>query len=365
MSPSSRLRILLLQLEFHHWSAARHWSYAAQLGYEEGLEAAGVEYFTLTTPWFAKAQALCGGNKFDQVWIDVGRHDLLDERFMDWVASVAPVRVGFIGESLDSVVPVSEKRISREKVEHRLGYLTHVLAVDERDAEEIHSRRSLPAMWWPQAVPSRTIIYPPPQPRMNSAVFCGGQSAIRDFFLKHPDLRGLLLQPPSPERGTIYPSLFHALHIATREFQRIKRPASPRALAGYLRTLRWIRRRCFDRWLKALQAGCAVVNLPHQLKAYPGRVVEGMAAGRPVISWDIPDRPRSRRLFEDGKEILFFSRDNPAQLAEHIQHIQREPEFARKLVESAQKKLWRSHTIEERVCQILDWIETGATPAYE
>jgi glycosyltransferase involved in cell wall biosynthesis len=129
--------------------------------------------------------------------------------------------------------------------------------------------------------------------------------------------------------------------------------------------LRIIRRQAFAQWISGLQAGCAVVNLPHFVKTYAGRVVEGMAAGRPVISWEIPDRPRNTALFEANREILLFSRDVPTQLAEHIRHIRREPGFAQQLVERARRKLRRFHTLEKRVQHILRWLEAGDEPDYD
>jgi glycosyltransferase involved in cell wall biosynthesis/SAM-dependent methyltransferase len=89
-----------------------------------------------------------------------------------------------------------------------------------------------------------------------------------------------------------------------------------------------------------------------------------MAAGRPVISWEIPDRPRNKTLFEDGKEIVLFDKSNPQQLANHIRHIQNNPDFARHLATSALTKVRKFHTIENRVRQILSWIDTDTEPVF-
>ena len=145
----------------------------------------------------------------------------------------------------------------------------------------------------------------------------------------------------------------------------VRRPLVEKMLlASYLYLLRAIRQRCFELWLKCLQTGCAVVNLPSLVRANPGRVVEGMAAGRPVISWEIPDRPQNNALFQDGKEILLYPEDSPAVLAEHIKRIKGDRGFADQIAENARRKIGRIHTIEVRVRQILDWITTGDEPSF-
>ena len=117
-------------------------------------------------------------------------------------------------------------------------------------------------------------------------------------------------------------------------------------------------------YLRGLQAGCAVVNLPSGFQGYASRVMEGMAAGRPVISWQVPDRPQVNVLFADEKEILLFPKDDPSHLAAQIQRVLSEPELGCRIVINARRKLLRFHTLETRVRQILDWVETGAPPVY-
>jgi len=113
-----------------------------------------------------------------------------------------------------------------------------------------------------------------------------------------------------------------------------------------------------------MQEGCAVVNLPSCVKAYAGRVPEAMAAGRPVISWRVPDRPRTEALFADGREILLFDADRPEELVEHARRLCRDEGLGRRMADAARTKLRRFHTIEHRTGQILDWLERGATPDF-
>ena len=131
----------------------------------------------------------------------------------------------------------------------------------------------------------------------------------------------------------------------------------------YLNAVRRIRKRSYVRWLRGLQSGVAVVNLPHFVKSYTPRVIEGMAAGRPVLSWEIPNRPRSKAMFEDGQEILLFN--TPDELADHIQRLQSDAVLAQTITENARRRIRQFHTTDKRVRQILDWIESGKEPTYQ
>jgi tetratricopeptide (TPR) repeat protein len=105
------------------------------------------------------------------------------------------------------------------------------------------------------------------------------------------------------------------------------------------------------------------VNLPSIFKCYAGRVVESMAAGRPVISWD-PPRARTRALFAPGQEIELFDREDARGLAQAILRLQENPEAAQQMAESARAKVLRHHTAEVRMRQVLDWLARGDEPDY-
>ena len=89
-----------------------------------------------------------------------------------------------------------------------------------------------------------------------------------------------------------------------------------------------------------------------------------MAAGRPVISWEIPGRPLNKALFEDEREILLYPENDPHQLASHLKRILTDRDLSQRIVLNARKKIRRFHTSEIRVRQILDWINNGQVPAY-
>ena len=362
--------ILLVTLEFSNWDNAGHWPYPMNFGLEEGLAANDVEYFTIPAlhevpssapgSWLSRAQSLCKGMKFDQVWMEIV-HSNLDEPFLEWIEALAPVRVGFICESLE-IHPGewsnnSNGTLRRQKaVEERLPYLTHVVAVDLYDVEWFNSEGPIPAMRWPiEAVPESFMTAQPPPPQHDYAIFYGALYGERKRWIEEPCLKGLLVRPDaSPEYLTDLPRLFDELNSSMLVCLQ-NGMDSMELLSSHMESLRMIRRECYSLYLQGLQSGCAVVNLPQFGKTYAGRVAEGMVAGRPVITWEISDRPKTRSLFEDGKEILLYSKDKPEQLAAHIQHIQRDPEFARYLVENARNKI-AENSSEKFVGRLLSWL---------
>lgn len=360
-------RVLHLQLEFEDWATARGWSYASGLGMEEGFAASGVEWLTVTTPWLPRLRELCGDRQFDQVWFDIARSEVVDFALLEWLADTVPVRVGYMAESLEYEPEAwalnPEFRVRKQRAWSRLSYVTHVLGVDERDTEAI-AASGVPALWWPQAVPRRVLAQPFTPRGCQPAVFAGAVYGQRGEWLERPDLKGLLARAVSGEHTSPYPLYFDALHVAVRHFLASGNATTETHLQDYLDHLRRIRRRGFDAWLDCLRGGSAVVNLPHLVRAYPSRIFEAMAAGRPVVSWRIPDRPRTERLFQEGEHILFFDHDDPASLAAILGKLRADEPYAARLAERAWNRVAVRHTVEQRVAEILSWIETGREPAH-
>ena len=368
-------RVLFVTFEGPTWKNASHWSYTANLSFEEGLEANGIEYLTFIADtifsekkasWLDYARELCDGQKFDQAWVEVV-HSRLDESFLDWLTTVAPLRVGFACESLE-IGPEEWSnnprgcQMRQDAFARHLKYLTHIVAIDEADADKFNQSGPIPAMWWPGKVPRRYICQQPPPFQHNVSIFYGALYGDRKRWLENKELAGLLVRPSaSLEHFTKYPKMFDELRIRADQVLESGR-ADRGALSSYLEQLRHIREACFALWLETLQIGCAVVNLPQFGRAYAGRVVEGMAAGRPVIAWEIPDRPRTKALFEDGKEILLYS--DPEQLAEHIRRIKSDPGFARKIAANARMKVESLHTTEIYVREVFEWASGSALTTF-
>ncbi|MBI5671911.1 MAG: glycosyltransferase, partial [Nitrospirae bacterium] len=364
-------KILLVQLEFGTWAQAKAWSYLGNFAVEDGLRANGCDCVTLpalsgvpdSSPlsWLHHAKQLLAGQRFDQVWVWLV-HNRYSDAFLEWVAELAPVRVGLIMESLE----YSEEDCRRWPhlrdraafVKGQIRHMTHVLTADERDADVFKQSGLVPALFWPSAVPSRFITETIERPSRREAAFYGELYGERKAWLAMPGLKDLLIHPPSAEAATEFPQLFNTLHQQMAErFQSGWRP-NPAALTEYVELWRRLREVIFANWLASLKTWSAIVNLPSLFQSYAGRVVESMAAGRPVISWEIPNRSRTHQLFKNGREILLYPKDRPAGLKEHVERISRDVTYARDIAMAARAELLKSHTAEVRARQWLDWIET-------
>jgi Tfp pilus assembly protein PilF len=364
-------------LEFSEWQHARHVSYAAQMGLSEALRANGADLLTLPSVfgwpeaarhrWWQLVREMCAGRTFDQVWIEVVHSKWSDVELV-WFASLAPVRVGMIMESLTYQAETCSQNPSlegrKDHVWRRLGSLTHALAVDESDVEALNRVAGLKALWWPQAVPSRFIGSLPKETSPTHAVFAGMVYGERKAWLDHPELKSLLQLLPSPEDATALPRLFDDVNAAVCSVLMKGESVPSQLLVRHAEILGCLRGESFSAWLRGLQQGSAVVNLASLFQGYAGRVFEAMAAGRPVISWEVENRPLTRSLFESEKEILLFSKSSPSELAEQIRRVQNDSGLARRLAENAQQRLKQLHTLEWRITQILDWITYGEQPDF-
>lgn len=376
-TPVRRPKILLIPFECANWQNARAWSYNGYFAFEEGLQAAGVDFVTIPAiagfpsdhpaSWLNYARELCNGQQFDQAWVWLTHNDY-HPGFFEWLAATAPVRVGVIMESMEHTTeeyrsyPLLPGR--QERVATMLRHMTHVLAFDEADAESFAADLPLSALWCPPVVPARCLCAKVELPAPGPAIFNGTiYSPERRSFFEHSKLRQRLIQPPLPEDKTDLPARFDAAQLRALNSLSGRGTASFSQLEAHVDEVRQVRRQLFDLWLQALRAGYATVNLPSVYKGYAGRVVESMAAGRPVISW-APPRARTRALFTPDQEILLFDRQSPAELRRQIDRLQKEPVLAHSLAEQAREKVLRYHTAEVRVRQILNWIEQGTQPDY-
>ena len=360
------LRILVIQAENLNWQHAKNYSYCLHLGFEEGLQANGVECLILTTPWFSRLQEICGKIQFDQVWINDLTHFCHIDASLEEIVNLAPIRVGFVTESVEyhpeeyNAFPWLRER--RTRIDKQFEYVTHIAAVDEQDVVNLKQRFDKPTMWLPNSIPERYISEHVSTRAKKMALFSGSVYGKRVNYLEEPRLKSLLAYQKSPDAHSINGFLFDIL--PNHRFGRIITPlfSSHFLYPIYLNLSRYIRRKSLILWLQNLQTGVAVINLPHLIKGYSSRVIEGLASGRPVISWEIPNRPQNTAMFEDEHEILLYS--TPEQLANQIERVLSDPAFGEQIAQNASNKVRRFHTTEKRVQQILHWVETDEAQDY-
>ncbi|ULA63108.1 MAG: Glycosyltransferase [Nitrospira sp.] len=377
MSRTQHPTALLLQLEFPDWAQARPWTYSWNFAVREGLEAAGFECVTVpiiadvpcqdSHSWTSHAKRWLKGRTFDQAWVWLV-HSPLDQGTLEWLAELAPVRVGIIMESQtydeEDYVWAPYLRQRRVRVEEQIRAMTHVLAPDELDVLDLNHRRVAPTLWWPQMVPGRFIAAPTGTPRFNRGVFHGTPYGPRQQWIQHPLLQRHLTFAPPASPPTPAQQLFDRLQLAARDLLKTGSPVPESLFKQYVHKLKEIRAAEFADWMERLSDWAAIVNLPSLAKFYGGRVLEGMAAGRPIVSWAISNRPRNARLFEEGAEILTFPKDDPAVLAGMLERLLQDHSLASRIARAAQAKVQRYHTAEIRIRQTLDWIDSGRQPDY-
>jgi hypothetical protein len=362
--------VLLILHDGRTWKDARGIAYTCGFAYEDALRARGADVTCITTPWSSRMLEVLRGSTFDQIWVQIV-HAKLSEELLHWMTEAAPIRVGFVQESLEYDDAVMSMRLEysktppwKERVRERGRFMTHIVACDEMDCVAINAEAGTPALWWPQAVPERFVCRDIPDVADPRAVFAGRIYTVRAEVLQHPDVRRHIWVRTSLEAGTPYPTLFNLVHVVTRLISGASTRMGRTILPAYVDMVRRIREECFSRWLETLRGGAAVISLPHTVRAYPGRVVEAMAAGRPVIAWEIPDRPRCGALFEKDKEILFYDKEKPERIAAHIERIAVDPAYGRDISTNARDRILEFHTTEKRADQILGWIDRGDEPTF-
>jgi len=372
-----RPRVIFIPLEFQTWQNASHQPYSCCLGFEEGFDAAGADYFTVPayhestssekSSWLSRINELCRGMKFDQVWIEIV-HSRYDSQFLEWITAIAPVRIGIMGESIETDPqehPAGVKH-RRENIERSLSAMTHLILVDETDVDRFNSVGKLPAKWvWDAGlVPKRFIGDAYQEPTIQSALFFGALYGVRHQWLTCAQLKNLIFRPDfSLEHNTRIPELYDALNKNCVQRLGLDGPLPSGFYDTYINSMRTLRRKGFRLWIDTLSQGLAVVNLPQFGKAPASRVSEGIAAVKPVVNWSLPERPRTNSLFEEGTEILLYARDNPDELVEHIKHLQKDRGFGARLALNAAKKMKAHHTIEELVRQVFEWTGVQTVPA--
>ena len=377
--PQGAKRVLLIPFECGDWKNARGWSYNGFYALRDALRFQGVEVKTLPAiagiPSNHRAsilhrdhrQRICKDANFDQVWIWITHNDY-DSELLEDLCALAPVRVGVVMESLenspDEENEISQLKTRRQKVLSQLKYCTHALTFDERDAETIPDDLPIRALWCPPVVGWRDVRDPEPLPENLPAAFHGTlYNTERGKYFSNPLLASLITQPPMPEESTCLPEKFDSLQLNVCKLLKHSDATASDWFDEYLNELTTLRSLLNQLWQEGLRQSGIQINLPSIFKSYAGRVVESMAAGRPVVSWR-PPRERTRALFTPGKEILLFDREKPEELAEQIRWLQANPAEAAAIAERARAKVLAYHTAEVRVRQVLDWIAHGKEPDF-
>jgi glycosyltransferase involved in cell wall biosynthesis len=374
---TKKQKILFIPFEFLTWERAGSWPYSVHLGIEEGFAANNVELFTVPSlyeipshyhaSWLSHVDRLFGKQQFDQIWFFL-RHTQIGDDFFQWAAEHAPVRVGLI---METVQPTEEELVHSPHlheviplIKNSIQHLTHVLAFDEHDATVLRKETAASFVWCPWAIPSRYLQPTQIQPTHQEAAFFGYVYKQRQKFFDHPSLQQLLKRVPRTDFNTNLPQEFDTVSTYVYAQLQNKELLPLEDLQEYMEHIRRIRRLIFDEYISELSHWMVNVVLPAGFKGYSNRLAETAAAGIPLISWNVPSRPNNYRLFEPEKDILLFDPHDPEELAEQIHKVRNYPVLRQYLIENLHKKIYRYHTMEHRIWQMLEWIEHGSMPDY-
>lgn len=371
MTASSAPDILLIIPEIVMWEHARSLSYTVTFAVEDGLRDCGCKVTTLPgvlfrtatevpwrepTHWLRYARELLAGQRFDQVWIELC-HVNYDNQFLEWIASLAPVRVGLVLESLtypQELLRESQTLASKEEfVLSRIPFMTHVLAVDELDVKMIREKTQAEALYWRLAVPEQYISKETVPAQHDLASFMGALYKIRQPYVEYQPLRKLMHFLPSPEVRSGFAYHFDQMQHTLLQYFEARR-VSNSLLEEYLKELRRLRALSFSLWLDSLKTYAVTVSLPAMFGGYPSRIYEAMAAGRPVVAARLQNRPVAGSAFEEGREILLYS--SPAELESILKSLLSDKARQLEIAGCAREKLLEEYSAEKCAASYLSWI---------
>lgn len=353
---TGKLRILYVPLEIPVWTGARGWAYIANLAYARAFADLGHEVTVLNTEAI-RYRELVSASKWDQVWTHVHFRHATDHYYREWLADAAPVRVGLAGETVfygaDEALASPWYREQTRAFHDWRPFLTHCALVAPSDVPK-SAGMGIPSTVWRQSVP-RSLVRPVNErPRVPHGIFVGAAYPPRDGWVFHPALKSLLAKPVHPEGKWLGPA-FNRSHGYLHGWMNSVGSFPELALKLYHARVGQLRYRAEKAFIGAIGQGSCVIHLPSMVKGYSSRVFEGAAAGRPVVSWQVPGEDD---VFEIGTEILQYE-DSPEALAEMIRRVQREPAWANEIARRARARLLADHTTEKRTADLVRWVTDG------
>ena len=334
------MKILYLSLEFPRFYSARKFSYPLGIGMVEGFK--NIDYVAIPALYtqildLPAIKAIIGDQTFDQVWLEVAHSQMSDE-LLTFLTEIAPIRVGFVVESLTidpkefvSNAVGTQRRI--DNLEHKTPYLTHVVVTDERDLDYFN----IPTMLGIASVPERLVKTP--NSTSDNAIFYGTLYGDRNELIKNLEYT-LTINPKSAEDETSLPQSFDNLFISQWV-----------CYNDFYMSWYQTRQALYSIWINHLHRllGCAILNPPHRTNVLSSRVIEGMAAGKPVISPLMGNGVDD--FFTDGKDIVNYSEE--FELLDCLITLATNSKLRFDIAEAARVNILENHTTECRVKQIL------------
>jgi hypothetical protein len=352
------MNILYIPLEFPKYFSAKKMTYPVGVGLAEGfvgkVDFTVVPSFYNSGLWLEYLHQITMGQEYNQVWFEVV-HSKIHLEILNYIKSLAEVRVGFVIESLtihpDEYVNNPEGTKQREEnLKEKLPYMTHAVVTDERDLAYF----KIPAMLGIASVPESVID---PNVNVNSSrtdkvMFYGTPYGERSSWVEKLGDRISINPQGNLEEQTGLGQKYQL--IVDDAFNNMRgKEAIP---VGYYKTFcdNWMttRKQMYANWMNILWGieSYGVLNLPHRTNVLSSRVVESMAAGKVVFS------PRMYNgvdfLFNNGENILYYeSIEELLDLMDSIDQVDKHM-----IAQNAVNTVLESFTTEKLVQRVLKFV---------
>jgi hypothetical protein len=353
------MNILYIPLEFERYYSAKKMTYPVGVGLVEGfvdkVDFTVVPTFYGSGMWLEYLQQITMGQKYDQVFLEVV-HSNMNPAILDFISSLAPVRVGFVIESLTIHSDEYENNLQGTKnrednLAMKLPYLTHLVVVDERDV----NYAKIPTTFEVASVPESMIDVNLNKKAniSDKVIFYGTLYGERAKWVNVLGERALINpQEGLEEKGGIpqqYESVVRSAFDNMNGKETIPIGYYKRFCDDWMR----IRKIMYSNWMNILWEieGYGVLNPPHRTSVLSSRVIESMAAGKVIYS------PRMFNgadfLFTNGKNILYY--ESIEELVDLINSISQEDKY--NIAQNAINIILEKYTTEKMIGRVLKFIE--------
>lgn len=362
------MNILYLPLEFESYESARKWPYPLGVGLIEGFQANGINFTVIPMMyhqniWMKFIKDIIIGTKFDQVWLEVV-HSQFTQQNLEFIASLAPVRVGIIVESLTihsdewkTNAVGTQRRV--DNVNMKMPYLTHLVVTDSRDVDAF----DLPTLFDIAHVPDWFVRQPKPTTSEKISFF-GTTYGERGEWISKLEASGIGIDvnPHITKTGAVeysigLPQRFEAM---TKKVL-LELPSKTHLPLGFYPWFldEWTstRKQLYKIWSDQLYQmdGFGILNPPHRTQVLSSRVVESAAAGKVVFSPFMKNR--ADFIFINNLEVLLY--DDVDELIIQIKNCIQSKSYAFQMALFGNKAVEARHTTDVHVNRILNLVQEG------
>jgi hypothetical protein len=368
--PRRQTRILFVVTTSLNWSKMRGHGYATLHDYIDALRNWGASVEVVPTTFLETAAFRFEPGEFDQVWLSdlIGiyfgtpRYHEADSAFWGRVSQLAPVRVGYETETLVyegeiGMAPDDHPESHLNRFLRRLPFVTHVLANDETVVDIVErADRSKYCLWSPVTVSEQWLDRAHESwETQHDAVFSGSLYGKRVPFYEAVSDVVSRVQTPEGDMARRYDVLVaqareRLKHLSVGDATQMRRENRE-----VCEKLQLMMKDEFRRMLDTLGSGTIVVNFPSYTRGLVHRVVEGIAAGRPVATDLIPERPRTADWLSRSGFVLTYR--SPEELRGRLVSAVGGRKGLRQMAEAGVEFMRREATTEIRIEECMRWIE--------